>query len=110
MGTLRDRSAALEASVNSILGDEITYTPEDGEPDTFHAWVDFGTEEVSTSGSAGSASSPMVEVPFAKVPVKPTGGARVAITIRPGIIWKPVNPRESETGDGWVFKLAKVQA
>lgn len=110
MGLLRDRTPALDAKVNAILGDEITYTPEGGSPSTFHAWVDFGTEEVSTSGSAATASSPVVEAPFANIPLnaKPTRGARITITIRPGITWYPVNPRESETGDGWIFRLAKV--
>lgn len=108
---LRGGTAALDAIVNDALGDEITYAAEEGgDTLTFNAWVDFGSEHVMSSGSAATASSPTVEIPFAQVPLsaKPTRDARITISIRPGIIWKPADIQEAPTGQAWAVTLAKA--
>jgi hypothetical protein len=107
MPTLRDASASIEQSLNDVLGDEITYTPADGAPATFNAWVEFGDVRLSSPGSSASADTIVIEVPFAKV-AQPTKDDRIAITIRPGMLYAPAAIEQGETGQTWRIPLRKV--
>ena len=107
MPTLRDLSAALESAVNDALGDEITYTPSGGEADTFNAWVEFGTVDITAGSSRATAERIVIEVPFAKV-AAPSSDDRITIALRPGLTFKPASVDRAPTGDGSIIVLAKV--
>lgn len=112
MGVLRGLTAGLNQSINAVLGDEITYTPNGGSPRTFHCWVDFGSEHFSGPGSSATKRNTItVEIPYAELDADPqTNVDRVAITIRPGLLFTPADVRDGEDGESWVIPLKQVAA
>ena len=108
MPTLRELTASFEQSVNDVLGDEIIYTPDGGSPATFNAWVEFGSDDVSTQQSRANIERVTIDVPYAKI-AQPAHGDRIAITIRPGKLYAPQSWEASPTGIGWIIPLQRAR-
>lgn len=108
MTNLRDQTAAIDAAVNSTLGDEITYTAAGGGPRTFDAWVEFNTEHIG-AGSRSTLYEVTIEVPKTLVPAPSVNDDRITVAIRPGQTYKPADVQEDETGANWRIPLSRVR-
>lgn len=107
MPTLRDLTGSMDARLNDVLGDSITYAPAAGQAFTFNTWVEFGNADVQTQGSRSTSARVAIEVPFARV-AAPSREDRISIAIRPGKIFAPASWEESPTGDAWMIDLKQV--
>lgn len=107
MTTLRDATLDIERGVNDALGDEVTYTPADGPPVTFNAWVDFDTDIGGTTNSQAIVDAITIEVPMDRV-AQPSAADRIVIALLPGKTWQMTTRRRGKTGSTWILPLKRV--
>lgn len=106
MTTLRDLSPGMDQLVNDMLGDEITYTPDGGDAETFNAWVEFGPGDVTTGQTRAATEQIVIEIPFTRREL-PSRADSIAITIRPDRVYSPAGWDYSLSGDGWRIVLKR---
>jgi hypothetical protein len=110
MSTLDDLTDNMEDTLLDELGDPIVYTASGGSAVATHAWVEFNTADIGTSGSAARTDAISIEIPMT---VAATIAAEDRITIGrlSGKIYAPVGrPERGPMGNTWRFPLKRVLA
>lgn len=107
---LEDLQVPIAAGCMERLGDSIAYKAPGGSYVPIRGYVDFGEAARDLETGQIIAQDITVEVTHAAVAVRPTALARVTIDKLPGLTFKPVNVRNSNDGDHWIFEVEKVSA
>jgi hypothetical protein len=109
--TLEDiEGSFLDAPTMAILGDSISYKTSGGSFVAIRGYVDFGESARDLETGQIIAQEITVEVLRTDVPVRPNAQCRVTIGKLAGRIYKPVNIRNSEDGNHWLFEVDRVNA
>lgn len=106
---LEDRMPAADRVATDILGHEITITI-GSTPYVVNAQGSYEDGTIATQTSTGFRQEIELMVLKADLPTRPVGSHRVVSSKRPGEIFSPVNVRDDETGQHWLFNLKKVAA
>lgn len=108
MRNLEDLEAGLDEPCMAILGDSISYKAPGGSFAAIRGYVDFGEQARDLQTGQVIAQDITVEVRHADVPTRPSALARIMIGKLPGKVFRPVNVRNSEDGNHWLFEVEAV--
>lgn len=106
--TLDSLTDNLFETVNSLLEDPITYTPDGGSPLSIRAWVDHEDKTDAFGGVQVTAQDIFVEV--LKSDVATVSESDVITLPELGQTFSPVEWKNTRSGRGWVIWLRKVRA
>lgn len=90
------------------LGESIAYKAPGGDYLPIRGYVDFGEQTRNLQTNQVIAQDITVEVLHADVPVRPNSQCLVTIVKLPGKTYRPVNVRNSDDGDHWLFEVEQV--
>lgn len=108
MSDLESLTPDMDAAIDNILGERITYHVSGGPPIYPLAHVYYG--DAQTDIGAGHAIEQDITVHIRKIslPGIPSSADRIRLGKRPGLTFKPVNPSHDDSGYHWIVKLKIV--
>lgn len=107
--TLESLTGALDRACVDVLGDTIQYRAAGASAYLpVKAHVDYRDMLKSFEGSAAIAQDITVSIPKSDLPAKPSSGVRIQLSLLPGQTFKPISPRNDQSGTHWEFDLQDV--
>ena len=106
---LESLTPEMFATVDNIVGERISYTPEGQAQLMPKAQVIYGDEIAEIGAGQGVQQDITVSVSKLSLPWMPRSADRVRVGKRPGVTFHPASPREDSSGHDWVFDLKIVR-
>lgn len=108
MSDLESLTPDMDAAIDDILGERITYRVNGGPPIYPKAHVYY--RDVQTDIGGGQAIEQDITVHIRKIslPRMPNSTDRVTLGKRLGVTFKPVNPSLDDSGYHWIVNLKIV--
>lgn len=111
MVNINDLDALLDASVDAVLGDTISYTRAGGSASDIQAHVEYGDEPKNNTGFHDLHRQMfMVEISKSEMASKPQGGDRFTLPRTGAAIYGPINVTTSTSGNHWRFEVKRQSA
>lgn len=106
---LESLTPGMDAAIDDILGERVTYHVNGGPPIYPKAHVYYA--DAKTDIGAGQAIEQDIVVHIRKIslPGMPSSSDRIRLGKRPGLTFKPVNPSHDDSGLHWILNLKVVR-
>jgi len=109
MSDLESLTPDMDAAIDDILGERITYHVNGGPPIYPKAHVTYADAPQDIGAGQAIEQDIIVSVRKISLPKMPSSADRVRLGKRPGLTFKPVNPSHDNSGYHWIFNLKVVR-
>ena len=108
MSDLESLTPDMDAAIDDILGERITYRVDGGPPIYPKAHVYYADGKQDLGAGTGVQQEIVVHVRIISLPRMPSSADRITLGKRPGKTFKPTNPSRDDSGTHWIITLKEV--
>lgn len=109
MSDLESLTPDMDAAIDDILGERITYRVNGGPPIYPKAHVFYADAQQDIGAGQAIEQDITVHIRKISLPAMPNSADRITLGKRPGVTFKPTSPSHDDSGLHWIVKLKVVR-